>query len=361
MIPDFALFVATGGAPSGLIQFLPLILIGAGIAFSFSIRREGIGLVAAVAAAQLVALAPLMRRMRFGDPDVASLAVRLLAPHATALAIVLGVQALMPSTLVPSYSGTGVSNVWKFAGEHVEHLADIVGLKRPWDADIVILGSTAVGVLVVGALGVAALAGMVMAVGPHRRRDAHLAAYAIVAFVVGASFRVAINRYVCTVAPILLLLALVAIRRGVGGRDPAPGARARFAAALPVVILAAMAVGNLANANLRLDRAEAFARSGSIEWGPTHPDSVEMFEQVEALAGPNDIVAAPKARAMVLATGQPSVQVDEYRPIPQAITPKLVVVEVDTDLHADLVAGRGGPYEFAWGNTHFAIFRYAAE
>ncbi|MDE2689063.1 MAG: preprotein translocase subunit YajC [Acidobacteriota bacterium] len=29
MIPDFALFVATGGGPSGLIQFLPLILIGA--------------------------------------------------------------------------------------------------------------------------------------------------------------------------------------------------------------------------------------------------------------------------------------------------------------------------------------------
>ncbi len=339
----------------------PLLALGLGTAASFSVRREGIGLVAAVAAAQLVVLVPAIVQRTHTVATWRALAVRVVAPHATALAVVLAIQTALPSTLVPSYQGTGVANVWRFAGEHVEHLADVVGVKRPWDADTVVLGSTAIGTLVLLVLGIAAAAGLALAVGPHRRRDAHLAAYAVVAFVVGASFRVAINRYVCTVAPILLLLALAAARWSAERVAPDDRRAARLGAALPVAILVAIAAGNLANVNVRLERAEAFADSGQVEWGPTHPDSVAMFEQVVALTEPTDVVGAPKARAMVLETGRSAVQVDEYRPLPIAAPPALVVVEVGTELHADLMAGRqGDDYEFAWGNTHFAIFRHTS-
>ena len=69
----------------------------------------------------------------------------------------------------------------------------------------------------------ASVAGLLLAFTVRCRTDAHLAAYAVVAFVIGASFRVAINRYVCTVAPILLLLGLVATKLGIehiGRRSP---------------------------------------------------------------------------------------------------------------------------------------------
>ena len=343
------------------VRVAPLVVLGLGVAASFSIRREGLGLVAAVAAAQLVVLIAAAIERRHDAAAWRAIAFRLVVPHATALAAVLAIQTMMPSTLVPSYQGTGISNVWKFAGEHVEHLADVVGLKRPWDAETVILGSSVVGAFVLIAFGCATAVGLALAIGPHRRRDAHLAAYAIVAFVIGASFRVAINRYVCTVAPVLLLLALIASRWSVERVAPDGRRIGRLAAAVPVAVLVAIAAGNLANANVRLERAAEFADAGQVEWGPTHPDAIEMFEQVEALTAPTDVVGAPKARAMVLETGRSAVQVDQYRPLPIAAPPAIVVVELGREVHSDLMAGRQGDgYELAWQNGHFAIYVHAA-
>ena len=52
-----------------------------------------------------------------------------------------------------------------------------------------------------------------------------------------------------------------------------------------------------------------------------------MFDAVESLTEPDDVVAAPKARAMVLETGRPSIQVDDYRPIPPDVDVSLIVAE----------------------------------
>ena len=77
---------------------------------------------------------------------------------------------------------------------------------------------------------VLAVLGIVLAVVRYRTRDLHLAAYAIGAFVIGGSFRSPINRYVCTVAPVLMLLALVALYTIVGRLQPAVGRHARAVA-----------------------------------------------------------------------------------------------------------------------------------
>src|SRR5690606_38174239 len=96
----------------------------------------------------------------------------------------------------------------------------------------------------------AALAGIILACTVYRRRDLHLAVYAIVALMIGGSFRVAINRYLVTVGPLVLLLGLGALT--------ALLTRLRWRLVAPITVsllLAAIVAGNIANAHVRIDRA----------------------------------------------------------------------------------------------------------
>jgi hypothetical protein len=168
---------------------------------------------------------------------------------------------------------------------------------------------------------------------------------------IGGSFRVPINRYVCTVAPLLLLLAAVALRTMLTNRR-----LPMLSTAVVTLALAAIVAGNLGNANIRVDRASAFADAGRIEWGPTHPDAIAMFDAVIELTEHDDIVAAPKARAMVYETGRLSVQVDLHRPLPTTFTPDLIVTEADADLTDDLLA-EPEQFTLVWRNSRFLLFQ----
>lgn len=346
---------ATGSLTRATASIWPLVVLGFGAAAAFTVRREGLALVAAIAAAQLAALyADRSDRWWRGECGRNRIAVRLLVPHLSALATVWLVQVILPSTIVPKYSGTSVTNVWRLFGKHVDHLAELVGLKRSWEADPTIFDNVALGWMAVGLYLVLACLGIALAVTRTRRRDLHLVVYALVAFVIGGSFRVAINRYVCTVAPILLLLALVALTAVLELRG------LRRLRLLPTIVatlaLAAIVAGNIANANIRIDRATSFRESGLIEWGPTHPDAIEMFDAVIELTGPDDVVAAPKARAMTFATGRRSVQVDNYRPLPTTIELALIVTEPGNELTDELLA-QPELYDVVWRNSRFVLFQ----
>ncbi len=330
----------------------PLVLLGCGAAASFSVRREGLAVVAAIAASQAAALIATRDEQWWNDRvHRRVLAARLLLPHSTALLLVGLLQAVLPSTLVPQYTGTSVANVWKFRGEHVEHLAEVIGLKRSWESSPTVFDNVALGWIAVAIYLLLALVGIALAVTLHRRRDAHLVAYAVVAFVIGGSFRVPINRYVCTVAPLLLLLALVALTTLL------PKRRVR---AVPTIVaclaLGGMMAGNLANANIRVDRASDFADRGRIEWGPSHPDAIAMFDAVTDLSQADDVIAAPKARAMTLETGRLAVQVDTHRPLPTAVQPALIVTEADADITAELLA-QPDQFTVVWRNVRFVLFQ----
>lgn len=324
-------------------RWFALFGIGLLAAAAFSVRREGIATIPAIAAAQLVAIADARPRVS------RALVARVLLPHATGGIAVLLLQAILPSTVVPRYDGTSVWNMWRFRDEHVEHLAEIVGLKRPWDGAPIVLGSEVLGwVLAAIFLGVAAV-GAVIAVTSTRRRDAHLAIYALAAFAVGGSFRVAVNRYMCTVAPILLLLAATFII------DTARRiSRERAGRIVVALALTAIVAGNVANVHRKIDRAERHDTTGAIEWGPTHPDAVAMFDEVIALTDPDDVVAAPKARAMTFATGRLAVQVDRYRSIPD-VDLALIVTEAGSAVAARL-AEEPGRYRSVWFNRRFVIY-----
>lgn len=333
----------------------PLALAGFGAAAAFTVRREGLGMVAGIALAQAAALPAVLSKDLLRDADRrVRLLLRLLVPHMTALATVVVLQVTLPSTLVPQYSGTGVGNVWKFRRRHIEHLLEVAGIMRPWQDEPIVLGSSGLGWTAAVTYLTLAATGVVLAVAVHRRRDLHLVGYAVAAFLIGGSFRSAINRYVVTIAPILLLFALAAVAAAAGATRW-PQARAVLAS----VALLPLVVGNVWQAVDRVDSARTFADAGAVEWGPNHPAAIEMFEQVRRLTAEGDVVAAPKARAMTLATDLLAVQVDDVRPIPPGVDLALVVVEADTRLEAEL-ASSDDLYVEVWRNSRFAIFQPAS-
>ena len=331
----------------------PALLVGFGAAAAFSVRREGLAVIGAIATVQLVELAT--DRGWWGERGTwPTRAARLLAPHTSALATVGVLQAVLPSTLVPQYTGTSVRNVWTFRRDHLDHLAEVSGLKRTWQNAPEVLGSSALGWVAVLAYVTAAVAGVVLAAVCFRRRDLHLAAYVLGALLIGGSFRSPINRYVCTIAPILVLLGATAIATA------AQFVPWRHTGTLVVTaVLALPAIGNIVQVQTRIDQAQRIADSGAIEWGPTHPLAIEMFDAVIELSDPGAIVAAPKARAMTLETERLAVQVDDYRPLPDTLTLDLVVVEHDSDMATELATAATGDaprFRRVWENARFAIY-----
>ncbi|MEO6651563.1 MAG: hypothetical protein ABIP17_02790 [Ilumatobacteraceae bacterium] len=331
--------------------FAPLVGVGLAAAAAFTVRREGLAMIAAIVAAQLAALATRDAIDLWRDPNRTRLLVRLVTPHAAAVAVVVTLQAALPSTLVPQYSGTTLGNVWRFRRNLVDNLAEVAGLKRTWQDDPVVVGSSTLGWIAVISFLALGAAGIVLAIVVFRRRDLHLVGYIAAALAIGGSFRSPINRYVCTIAPLLVLLGLGAI---------AAAARLtpwRHTATIVVTLAASLlATGNVIQARTRIENAEAVA--DSIEWGPTHPDAIAMFDAVVQLTDADDVVAAPKARAMMLETDRLAVQVDDNRPIPETVTIALVVTEQSSDL-ASALSAPGSGYTTVWENRRFQLFEPA--
>jgi len=333
----------------------PLIVVGLAAAAAFTVRREGLAMIGAVGVAQLAALIdmrphPWMLR----GHNLWRLLARLALPLATFVAAVGLLQVLLPSTVVPKYDGTSVANVWDLRGRLVRNLAQVSGLQRPWDTDPMVLGSSRLGWTALILLLLLGVAGIVLALVRYRTRDLHLAAYAVGAYLIGGSFRSPINRYVATVGPVLMLLALIAVREMLGrariGRLRAP----HVATVVIAVLVSMITFGNLANAKLRVEGANRAREAGAIEWGPTHPDAIAMFDAVQRLTDEDDVVAAPKARAMVLETGRASIQVDDYRPIPPDVEIALLVVERGTRLAAAMGTNTG--FTPVWENQRFVLY-----
>lgn len=327
----------------------PLVLLGVGAAAAFTVRREGLAMTPAIAAAQLALLTTGAPPWRDALAD-RRLWRRLLVPHLAALAVVMAVRTLLPSVLVPSYSGTGLHNIWGWWDRHIDHLAEISGLKSQYADDPTVFGNSTLGWLAVAVYFAAAGVGFGFALLRWRRRDLHLVVYTLAAFAIGASFRSALNRYVATVAPVLFLLGLVAIVSIPPRRWQVIG---KVVAGLALV---GVIGGNLWSAENRLDFTREFEALGAVEDGPTHPAATEMFAFVEANSSPADVVAGPKARALTLMTDRRAVQVDRWRPLPDDVTPVLVVTERNDPAEMMMREQHADAYAELWANARFVVF-----
>jgi len=335
----------------------PLALLGLWAAFVFEIRREGLAIIPAIAVAQLVNPprvftdgAPLAQRLRAMWPPV-----RMLIPHATFAVATLAIKVGLPSVLVPQYGGNTVANTWRRFDRNIDHVLELAGLKRAPLDNPTVLGSTRWGWVIAGVWLGLAVVGIVLALSWRLRRDAHLVAYAAAAFVIGASAQGSLNRYFATVTPVLTLLAASALAAIV--RLPLRRWR-RMAIVVPGLVVAlalgGVVVANARDARVRLRNTERILDSGQIEWGAQHPAAEDMYAAVRSLTGPDDIVASPKARAMGLFTGRPSIQVDDYRPVPAGVAIALLVAEPGTRSGQAIAADP--TWQPVWRNTRFVLY-----
>lgn len=341
----------------------PLALLGVWAAFVFEIRREGLAMIAAIAAAQLAALVVGWRAVPWREARrLASLAGRVLLPHVCAAVVTLLIKFALPSVIVPNYEGNSVRNTWRRWDRNLAHVFEIAGFKRPQVPEPTLFGSTGWATVAIGVWLSLAVLGLVLAVSVRARRDAHLAAYAAAAFVIGASAQASLDRYFATVAPVLTLLGAAALAWIVA--IPVQR-RARLAVIVPsltvALALGGIVVANGRDARLRLRNTDRILAAGTIEWGAQHPVAQEMFAAVRDLTEPGDVVASPKARSMGLITGQPTIQVDDYRPVPQDLTIALLVTEPgsgDDDKVADQIAADPA-WQAVWSNSRFVLYEPA--
>ncbi|HWL42340.1 MAG TPA: hypothetical protein VNQ73_05305 [Ilumatobacter sp.] len=342
----------------------PLAVLGVWAAFVFEVRREGLAMIAAIGVAQLAALLADRRSLPWGDTRrLARLAGRVVLPHLCAAAVTLAVKVALPSVIVPNYEGNTIRNTWRRWDRNVDHVLEIAGFKRPQVAEPTLFGHTGWATVAIGVWVSLAVLGLVLAVSVRARRDAHLAAYAAAAFVIGASAQASLDRYFATVAPVLTLLGAAAL----AWLARVPVQRfARVGLVVPA-LLVSLALGGIVFANgrdarVRLRNTERILDAGSIEWGAQHPVAQEMFAAVRQLTGPDDVVASPKARSMGLLTERPSVQVDDYRPVPPSLAIALLVTEptnADDDKVAEQIAADPAWRE-VWRNTRFVLYEPAS-
>lgn len=340
-----------------------LVALGVWAAFVFEVRREGLAMIAAIGAAQLAALVGGRHAIPWRDGRaLGRIAGRVLLPHVSAVVVMVAVKVVLPSVIVPNYEGNTVRNTWRRWDRNVNHVLEIAGFKKPQIAEPTVFGSTGWASVAIGVWISLAVLGLVLAVSVRARRDAHLAAYAAVAFVIGASAQASLDRYFATVAPVLTLLAAAALAWLAG----VPVQRfARLGVIVPALVvslgLGGVVFANARDARVRLRNTERILATGSIEWGAQHPVAQEMFAAVRQLTDPDDVVAGPKARSLGLLTERPSVQADNWRPLPLDLDVALVVTE-PTNAEADKVAQQlaaDPAWREVWRNARFVLYEPA--
>lgn len=307
----------------------PGALAGLMAAMAFSVRREGMALLVAIAVGQVVDLVQRGAPWRRGHTWLV-----LAAPWATFGVSVGLLQTILPSTLIPRYPGTSLLNGARFAAVYLTDFSRVFGAE-----------SARVGGLVAGV----ALVGMVYRLGTRWPRDLKLAAFLVVAYILGGSFFVPSGRYMATVVPLMWYFALWV---PVGMWEQFPRRWARRSTALVTALVLAI---TLSTELPTLASYRSGATSGEVWPGPQEPDARQMFARVEALTSTDDVVGFFKARAMTLETGRLSVQVGQDRsPFEARIFLDLVVLETDSPWVGEML--HSPRYRLIWSNASFLLF-----
>ncbi len=244
----------------------------------FNVRREGLAIVPAIVAVQL-----LDGRKRWRDIDLR----RAVTPYVTfAVSVAVG-QLMLPSTLAPDLENTGLYQTGrKLQGPFRAAFADQVGLGRLHGVGLLIL------FLLVGT-------GIVVRLRRHAADDAPLLIFAIGSLAIVGMVPTSADRYVLAVTPFGLYFIVQALAAIPMPRLPASGVAAVTMAALSLVHLADFpkAVSDVRRANA----------AGVVD-GPESPYAQAGFTAIRTYTHQDDVVAFFKARAMTLYTNRRAVQ-----------------------------------------------------
>ncbi|MGI9051345.1 MAG: hypothetical protein ACR2HQ_01620 [Ilumatobacteraceae bacterium] len=282
-------------AADGLLRATQRQLVVAGIlaAVAFNVRRESVVLIGVFAVTQVVQLIAGRRRDR-QHPGVAPppWPWRAMAtPYLSFLGAVVGIQLLLPSTLLPD-NGGGREFIPERIGDWLGALTRQLGLGTHENLGAAIL--------------LLALAGMVVGCVRRPRLDVPLAALTILSSVaVSTHFRL-VERYYFQVLPLVLYFAATALIGAVSVVRSSQLRRwAPVVAVVPLVYVVAVHAVVLPST---LDRVAAQERGGRQQFGPADPAVAAIFEAVRDLTPPDAVITYYRARTMTLFTDRRTIQ-----------------------------------------------------
>ncbi len=280
-----------------------LVILGLLVAYTYSIRREGVALLFSLAALQIAVLVRAGLRARSVKALREVKWRQVFLPYIAFGAGVAAFFVLLPTALLPNAPGAGLQNIPFRVAYFDDILAEHVGLKDP-GLPMELFGSE------VAARGVLVLLVILAAVGLiGRLLDRFEEDVALGAYLVGMSFIMLISpyeegRYLLTVTPLLAYFAyqaLPTIGHLVSGR------RALVALASVFPLLAFAGLSSL-NARDLVHSTRYHLDYEYIMHGPESPDAQQMFQAVRELTRPNDVILFFRARAMTLYTDRPAIQ-----------------------------------------------------
>ena len=295
-----------------------LIILGFLIAFSYSIRREGLALLAALFAMQAIAIGPRLvpdgrryasrwidRNDEAGEPpDDAAPPVRwtrIAVPWTSFAITVVGLQLMLPSEIFPHWAGVGTQQIKPNVIWFRDILAEQIGVKDIGVNKIQLFGSWDLAALVLGLFVGLAVIGLVVRVLTATAEDAPIAAYLGGVFFIVGTQPFHEGRYLLGVTPLMAYFAYQAL--------PAIARWARFLVR-PAVVLSAIGLAGLVVANWTdMSHALAYHRvyRGTIN-GPTSPAALEMEQKVIQCTRGTDVIVFFRARAMSMLTDRRSIQ-----------------------------------------------------
>lgn len=334
----------------------PLVVMGLLLGFAFSIRREGAALFLALAATHSVYL----WRWRVTRSQALLPFRRLAIPYLTAGGFVVLLQVVLPTVVFPRYQGSGLSQVEPNFLWFRDILAEHIGLKEPGVEMWNLLGSSnlAWGVFVVF-VGLSVI-GLILRLAKAFETDAALAFYLLGVVAIISTLPFHEGRYLFSITPFLAYFAYqgiaVALADAMGSDRMARSNRLRLlpggiAVGFIFILVASNTVGLLHKTEYRLTYEYP-------HWGPEHPASVEMFDEVRSRTDSDDVVSFFRARAMTLYTDRLALQLTEADHIVERADWYVMVRDSDyvqvllTDLEA---ADLGLTAE--WENARFVLWR----
>ncbi|HEV7525670.1 MAG TPA: hypothetical protein VGP92_11940 [Acidimicrobiia bacterium] len=285
-----------------------LVILGLLIAFAFSIRRDGLALLAALIAVHGVTIAPRVRRhapVRWS---------RIALPYGAFFAGVIGLQLVLPSVLFPHFAGTGTQQIKPNLVWYRDILAEQIGLKDIGTNRIQLLGSWRLAAIVLGVFLALAVVGLVGRLVTALAEDISLIVYLLGAgyIVLTAPFHE--GRYTFGITPFLAYFAYQALptvasvvrRRGVGAW------LSRVAAVVSLGALGGLVVANATDMRIA---ANYHLRYRDTINGPTTPAAVQMEQEVLRCTRGDDVVAFFRARAMTMLTDRRSIQTGDIKQV----------------------------------------------
>ena len=288
-----------------------LVTLAAFALMAFNTRREGLGVLIGLLAAQAAALwaethahGLRARLARLRELDWKPIAT----PWVTFVATTAVVQLTLPSDFLPRFTErdpAADSGLHRIPGNiriYRLKLGELLGFKDPGPYEVTVFDSTTLGTAAMYLILAFAAIGVVVMLLRHTARDAGLVGVGLGVAIAVLSAPFQDFRYLMALIPFLLLFAYVGVSLPLRMLLRVPDTWPMFVAEVAVT---AMILGGLPDIQNAYEYRSNWV---GVQAGPQEPDTLDMWQAVRRETRGDAVIVFARARMMGLYTGRTSVQ-----------------------------------------------------